>query len=145
MSEKRRWSDTRHFRPTDAPLMPDGTAVDDSDPNIPISLRFVLEDMSSVLDVPVRNFLIVGRKDNGDDRQVDVDFAQMDGQRQGVSRYHAVIQVQQNRVHIKDYNSSNGTFLNGYALKPMFNYRLRHDDELVLGRLKMSVHFLTGK
>src|SRR6185295_7835422 len=109
------------------PVMPDEHQSDEAESSAPVSLRFVLDDMSAVLDIPVRNFLIVGRKDNGDDRQVVVDFSLFDGQRQGVSRYHAVIQVQQNRVHIKDYNSSNGTFLNSYALKPMFNYRIRHN------------------
>lgn len=145
MVEQKRWSETRHFNQPDAPVMPEAQPAEDPDLIAPAGLRFVLDTMTAVLDTPVRNFLIVGRKDNGDDRQVDVDFAMMDGQRQGVSRYHAVIQVQQNRVHIKDYNSSNGTFLNGYALKPMFNYRLRHDDELILGRLKMTVHFLSAR
>lgn len=145
MSEERRRFETRHFRQPGVPEMPPLRPTDDLDPAVPASLRFVLEDMTAVLDVPVRNFLIVGRKDNGDDRQVDVDFAGFDGQKQGVSRYHAVIQVQNNRIHIKDYNSSNGTYLNNYYLKPMFNYRLRHGDELVLGRLKMTVHFVPAK
>jgi pSer/pThr/pTyr-binding forkhead associated (FHA) protein len=145
MSQPKRWSETRHFDRTDIPTMPETHSAETVEEHAPVSLRFVLDSLTSVLDIPVRNFLIVGRKDNNDDRQVDVDFALLDGQRQGVSRYHAVIQVQQNRVHIKDYNSSNGTFLNGYALKPMFNYALKHGDELVLGRLKMTVHFLTGR
>ncbi|MCU0511712.1 MAG: FHA domain-containing protein [Anaerolineae bacterium] len=142
MPEERRRFATRHFRQSETPLLPEDQLLPPPEPALPVRLRFVREDMIAVLDVAVRNFLIVGRKDNNDDRQVDIDFAAFDGQKLGVSRHHAIIQVQQNEVHIKDYNSSNGTFLNDFRLKPMFNYRLRHGDALALGRLKLTVHFM---
>ena len=109
----------------------------------PETIRFVLDDLSGVMDAPLRNYMVLGRKVNNDDRQVDVDFSMMGGQQHGVSRYHAIIQISNDRISIKDFNSSNGTYLNGFILKPMFGYRLRHGDELVLGQLKMTVNFVT--
>jgi pSer/pThr/pTyr-binding forkhead associated (FHA) protein len=136
---------TRHLdqKPKSEPMPPRQT--DQLDLSLPVSLRLVLNDSAGVIDVALRNYLVIGRRDNGDDRQVDIDFSPYDGQHLGVSRYHAIIQISNNRLGIKDINSTNGTFLNGYTLQPMFGYRLRHGDELTLGRLKMSVQFVDRK
>lgn len=112
------------------------------DMNLPAAIRFIFTERSDVLDVPVRNYMVVGRKHSGEDHQVDVDLAMVGGTEAGVSRYHAIIQINNGKISIKDFNSSNGTYLNGFVLKPMFGYRLRHGDELVMGNLKMSVQFL---
>lgn len=132
---------TRHLGRDSRPEMP-VRHTEPLDLSRPSKIRFVMDDMTAVLDVPVRNYMVIGRKDNGDDRQVDIDLSALNGQQHGVSRYHAIIQVSNDRISIKDFNSSNGTYLNGFVLKPMFGYRLRHGDELVLGRLQMTIHFI---
>ena len=60
----------------------------------------------------------------------------------GVSRHHAIIQAHRDRIAIKDFNSSNGTYINDYVLKPMFSYRLQDGDVVQLGKLKLTVEFL---
>lgn len=112
------------------------------DVQLPPKLRFVVNDLSAVIDLPLRAYTVIGRRDPNDDYPIDVDLGIFDAQRNGVSRYHAVIQAQNGRISIKDYNSANGTLLNGYRLRPMFGYRLRHGDELTLGRMLIQVHFL---
>jgi len=133
---------TRRFRSsTDAPEM-QPRVTNALDRQVPHTVRFIVDDMTSVMDVPLKEYLVLGRRHVEQDKQVDVDLSLFNAQKLGVSRYHAIIQTYHERVAIKDFNSSNGTYLNGFILKPMFGYRLRHDDELLLGRLKLKVHFL---
>lgn len=116
--------------------------TDPLDLEVPHKLRFVFEDENMmVMEVPLRPYLILGRKVDQSDEQVDVDLNPFNGRDMGVSRYHAILQVSNNRVQIKDYDSTNGTYLNGFVLWPMHSYRLRHGDEISLGRLRMTVYF----
>jgi len=108
----------------------------------PLALRLDIDDTDQSIKVPLRQYLIVGRKDSEDDRQVDIDLAPFNAHEHGVSRYHAIIQVVNGRLSIKDFNSSNGTIINNYQLKPMFAYRLRNGDEIFLGKLKVTINFL---
>ncbi|MGB1287973.1 MAG: FHA domain-containing protein [Aggregatilineales bacterium] len=140
--EKDRNTYTQHLRPSGDSREARPRQTEPLDLKHPATIRFVLDNLSAVLDAPLRNYMVLGRKVNSDDRQVDVDFASMEGQEHGVSRYHAIIQISNDRISIKDFNSSNGTYLNGFILKPMFGYRLRHGDELVLGQLKMTINFM---
>lgn len=110
----------------------------------PRSLRFIIGNMDAVIDHQVRNYLVIGRKDDNNDKQVDVDLVPFGALDKGVSRYHAIIQITNERLTIKDFNSSNGTLLNGALLKPMFAYRLRHGDELTLGELRLHIHFMVN-
>jgi len=108
----------------------------------PQSLRFVLSNMSAVFDVPVRQFMILGRRIGPDDNQVDIDLDPYRGFEHGVSRYHAIIQVNRGRLFVKDTSSSNGSRLNGFMMQPLKNYPLRDGDALTLGNLKVRVYFL---
>jgi len=108
----------------------------------PVKLRFILDDMSAVFEVPIQDYMVIGRKSSEADKQVDIDLQPFGAGNNGVSRYHAIIQVVNNRVSIKDFNSTNGTLLNGFVLTPMYAYRLRHGDELSFGRMKMTIHFV---
>lgn len=66
-----------------------------------------------------------------------VDLTPVDGFDMGVSRRHAMIQRQENRVEIMDLHSSNGTFLNGNRLLPEKFYELKSGTVIQLGRLKL--------
>lgn len=117
--------------------------VGDAEETIPAALRFYVgDDKTNYFDVMVNNDLVIGRKKASDDRQVDIDLTQYKAQELGVSRHHAIIQAHRDRIAIKDFNSSNGTFINDYVLKPMFSYRLQDGDIVQLGKLKLTVEFL---
>lgn len=66
-----------------------------------------------------------------------VDLSMVDGFDLGVSRRHAMIQRQEDRVDIMDLHSSNGTFLNGNRLLPEKFYELKSGAVIQLGRLKL--------
>lgn len=116
--------------------------TDSLDEEIPRKLRFIILDTNEYFDVPVRLYMVIGRKSNPRDRKVDIDltpFAQRD---HGVSRYHSYIQVVENRISITDFNSTNGTFINNKSLKPSTSYRLRHGDHIRFGNLEVKVLFI---
>lgn len=133
---------TRHFDRANNVIQMPTRPTSGLEVQLPDRLRIVIDSGTAVLDVPLKNYMVVGRRDNSDDRQVDIDLTGFDGQHNGVSRYHAIIHIHNERISIKDFNSTNGTFLNGFSLKPMFGYRLRDGDQLMMGRLRMRVYFL---
>lgn len=118
---------------------PNHQAEDTSKP--PVCLRFTLSD-GTKLDVAVRSYIMLGRMDEGNQQQIDLDFAQLGGRENGVSRCHAIIRITSSDVLIKDFNSRNGTFLNGYELHPMREYTITDGDEIVLGRIRAQVKFI---
>jgi len=83
---------------------------------------------------------VVGRSHK--DSVPDLDLAPFDALQRGVSRRHARLTRQSLTVMVQDLGSVNGTFLNGTRLVPFQPRVLRHDDELVLGRLALRVSFL---
>lgn len=132
---------TRKFGEPNAAPMPH-RETSPLDLQTPVKLRFVLDDLSSVFEVPVKDYMVIGRKTSPDDKQVDIDLSPHGAGLYGVSRYHAIIQVVNKRVSIKDFNSTNGTLLNNFVLTPMYAYRLRHGDEISFGKMTMKVHFV---
>lgn len=83
---------------------------------------------------------VVGRAH--EDVVPDLDLAPYNAMERGVSRRHARLTRQSLTVMVQDLGSVNGTFLNGTRLVPFQPRVLRHDDELVLGRLALRVSFL---
>jgi pSer/pThr/pTyr-binding forkhead associated (FHA) protein len=108
----------------------------------PGTVRILLPNFSAVLDIPLHEELMIGRRTSLQDGQVDVDLTPFGGQALGVSRYHALIQVVDNRVFIKDMGSTNGTKLNGNRLESLLPYRLHHGDTLRFGHLEVRIHLI---
>jgi len=111
-----------------------------SDSPIPQSIKFLVRENGGILHVPARNAIVIGRR--GSTTRVDVDLADFDAKVLGISRNHAVIEVQENRVLVRDLNSVNGSFLNGDPLDPMRGYEIEHCDTLKLGRMHLQVFFI---
>lgn len=107
----------------------------------PVCIRFILSD-GTKLDAVARHYIMLGRKDEDNSQQIDLDFSQLGGREHGVSRCHAIVQMTSSAVFIKDFNSRNGTFLNGYELHPMREYVINDGDEIVLGRIRSQVKFI---
>lgn len=103
-------------------------------------VRFMLPGGDTV-DIPAGSVIILGRQE-GNDRKVDFDLSELYGPDSGISRTHAILQIANNSVYIRDFDSTNGTFLNGSELYAMRDYPLNDGDELKLGRVKMRVIFI---
>lgn len=88
--------------------------------------------------LPLDGF-VLGRSDSRSSFIPDIDLADFKALEKGVSRRHAVIIHYQEKPHILDLNSINGTFLNGKRLKPDNPYMISTGDQLGLGDLLLNI------
>lgn len=94
------------------------------------------------LHLPLTHAIIIGRQGNSaNDPQPDVDLSQFNAIGRGVSRQHAKITRANDLTYVTDLSSMNGTFLNGFRLIPNQQRLLRDGDEIILGRLAVTVRF----
>ena len=103
--------------------------------NLPlgISLVFDLKDM-----------VVIGR-DGADTVGFPViDLNPYDALRYGVSRRHAVLKLEENRVFVIDNGSKNGVTLNDELLNPGSAYLVRHGDTIYLGQMRFQINFLVN-
>lgn len=93
------------------------------------------------IQVNVKDHMLIGRADSDRGIAPEIDLTEPDGMGKGVSRRHASILIHDERVYIRDLGSTNGTYLNGVPCEPLREYRLRHGDELALGKLRLQLMF----
>ena len=83
----------------------------------------------------------LGRREANRDKP-DIDLSLWGAHRYGVSRRHArIVSTDDNRLHLFDLNSTNGTFVNSKRVKPDEAFVLHDGDEILLGRLGMCIYF----
>jgi hypothetical protein len=85
---------------------------------------------------------LLGRVDDAETNNVDLDLTPYGAVANGVSRVHAAVSYHDAAVYIEDLGSTNGTRINGFELTPHQAYRLRDGDELEFGRLRMVARFV---
>jgi pSer/pThr/pTyr-binding forkhead associated (FHA) protein len=85
--------------------------------------------------------MLIGRADPTRNINPDIDLNPHGAYAQGVSRTHALLRREHQRILIQDLNSANYTYLNGKRLVPNIPYPLRHGDHLRVGRLRLRVAF----
>jgi len=82
---------------------------------------------------------VLGRSDSKSSYLPDIDLAVFRALDKGVSRRHAAFVRYENKLHIVDLSSVNGTFLNGSRLAPEVPYPVHTGDRLVLGELALHL------
>jgi serine/threonine protein kinase len=98
----------------------------------PAILR-VIEPVRAAWEMPVaHNPMLLGRASEAEGYRPDFDMTFYDDG-DYVSRRHARITKGRAGYFVTDLGSSNGTTLNGYALKPNSAYRLRNGDRIKVG------------
>lgn len=133
---------TRHLGSVQqSPAMPTTRATGPLDEVLPWVIEFRVVGTPSTIQVRVSEVMTIGRSDPERNFEPDVNLSPYGAHVQGVSRRHAVIVAKGERISIKDNGSANGTRLNGYALTPNQEYRLRHGDNLTVGQLHLQVLF----
>jgi pSer/pThr/pTyr-binding forkhead associated (FHA) protein len=101
--------------------------------------RLILRDKGVELPLPPdQPELVIGRTDPVQNIYPDVDLAEQEGERSGVSRKHARILQRPDGAYIEDLNSTNFTFLNHVRLHPGHTYPLKDGDEIRLGVLTLE-------
>jgi pSer/pThr/pTyr-binding forkhead associated (FHA) protein len=102
------------------------------------SLSLQLLEGGHLLPLANRNEFTMGRVSDGQTIMPDIDLTPYQAYENGVSRLHAVLKKNDNRVIIMDLGSSNGTYVNGVRLKPENEYPLSHGNIIALGKLKIQ-------
>jgi pSer/pThr/pTyr-binding forkhead associated (FHA) protein len=102
-----------------------------------VTLHFI--DLDVFITLPAKSDITIGRSNPGQIVLPDVDLSACDGYQLGVSRMHASIRTQNEKLNIRDLGSSNGTRLNGEKLTPQIPYPIQNGDVIALGRLKAQV------
>ncbi len=98
-----------------------------------------LMDSGKILPLATRNEFTLGRLSEGQPIMPDIDLTPYQAYASGVSRLHAVVKRDADRIFVMDLGSSNGTYLNGRRLNPHMEEDLKHGDVVALGKLKIQV------
>ena len=98
-----------------------------------------LMDGGQIMPLDNRNEFTLGRVSEGQPVMPDVDLSPYQAYAGGVSRLHAMIRRDGQRVVIMDLGSANGTFVNGKRLMPNVERLLTHGDVIALGKLKFQI------
>jgi hypothetical protein len=98
-----------------------------------------LLDTGQVLPLSMRNEFTMGRVSEGQPIMPDIDLSPYQAYAAGVSRLHAVIKRDSNRIIFIDLGSANGTYINGKRLTPNIEQALNHGDIIALGKLKLQI------
>ncbi len=94
------------------------------------------------VEVPLDKVIQIGRFDPASNLSPEVDLTQDDVVNKCISRRHAIISKQHQRVLVEDRGSVNGTFINDQKLIPHLPKILNNGDTLKLGRLQIQVQIL---
>lgn len=122
------------------PVVPRGTGP--LDYALPWVIELRIKGTHSVVQVEVREYMVMGRGEKQSGTHVDIDLGPHNAYAMGVSRKHALISARNSRITVRDLDSANGTYLNGGRLESGRDYRLRHGDLLTLGKMDLQVVFV---
>lgn len=100
------------------------------------TLRLSFADGTSKV-YPAQAVLGLGRRDADNQPQIDIDLVNFSG----ISRLHAFLYIEEEQLFIEDFNSRNGTFLNGYELIPLKRYEVHEGDSIRLGRASFKLEW----
>lgn len=113
--------------------------VDQSTSDTAMSITLQLVDTGAVIPLTGRTEYSLGRITEGQLILPDIDLSQYDAYAQGVSRLHAVLKFNGQKLFIVDLESSNGTRVNGQKITSNVDYPLNHGDVFALGKLKIQI------
>lgn len=105
-------------------------------------LRFDVEGSASYIEITPKDEMILGRKDPASGDAPDVDLNTYAAYQMGVSRAHAKIVYQNQRLILYDLGSRNGTYYQGERMTPDQPKTLYNRDEIRLGKIALRLTFV---
>lgn len=111
------------------------------DLSLPWVIEFRIVGTATTVQTQVRDAMVIGRGDVNSGYRPEVDLMPFDAFSKGVSRRHAIITIKNNRLSLRDLNSTNGSRINGVPCEAGAEYRVRHGDELQFGQLRLQITF----
>jgi hypothetical protein len=106
-----------------------------------MALCLDVTDTATTLVLDVTGEMIVGRADNVTDYTPNVDLTPHGAYRLGLSRRHAALMREDNRLKVKDLQSRNGTFINDIKMEKGSIAPIRDGDDVRFGNLTVRVSF----
>lgn len=103
------------------------------------SLSLFLVDTGEVIQLEGLTEYTLGRSAEDQPILPDVDLGPYHAYEYGVSRLHASIKLSQPYALLTDFDSANGTTLNGQKLTPHKPYPITHGDIFSLGKMKIQL------
>jgi pSer/pThr/pTyr-binding forkhead associated (FHA) protein len=91
--------------------------------------------------VSLKSETLLGRKDPESNTFPEVDLTPYGAVEKGVSRRHARILLEGDKLTLEDVGSVNGTFLNGHRIVPYQAVPLESGDVIQMGTLVLQVYF----
>jgi DNA-binding response OmpR family regulator/pSer/pThr/pTyr-binding forkhead associated (FHA) protein len=95
--------------------------------------------------VNLRQPMTLGRQPNNPNSKTHIDLSRFDAVDLGVSRLHATLSYVNEKFHVEDHSSVNGTYINGEPIKANTPTAISNADEIRLGQLRMYAYFLTDE
>lgn len=137
---------TRTLRPYDTVMQEAITQSKPIDEALPRPWRVALSTLTQgvTLIFDLSDTVILGRTPNKLEETRQIDLSPFNALDLGVSRQHAFLKLEKNRVYLIDNHSTNGVFLNNEALRPGIEYPVRHGDRIKLGGMSLRISFLTN-
>jgi pSer/pThr/pTyr-binding forkhead associated (FHA) protein len=119
-------------------------AIDQGDMVVPptpedANLSLFLVDLGQVISLEGLSEYTIGRSSEDQPLIPDVDLSPYQGYEFGVSRLHASIKISSPYAFLTDFDSVNGTQLNGQKMTPNKPYPITHGDIFILGRMKIQL------
>jgi len=98
-------------------------------------------DQEEVIPIPEQSEFTIGRIVEGQVITPDVDLNPYEAYDKGVSRLHVTIRInpENNKIHVIDLGSANGSSVNGFEIPANSEVPLNHGDVLSLGKFNMRV------
>lgn len=107
-------------------------------PTSPSALLLNIINAGESIPISDSGEITLGRTSEGQSVVPDIDLTPFKAYEAGVSRMHAVLIIQDDKISAMDLDSANGTRLNGAPLTPNIPYPLKNGDILTLGKLKIQ-------
>jgi len=112
-------------------------------PHTPPVVQFKIDTPPKIWEISMEKTIYLGRLDPAANIYPEIDFTEVNGLEQGISRQHARLFYKEGVLYIEDLGSINGTFLNEHRLMAYLPEPLVDDVLLVLGRLKITISLRT--
>jgi pSer/pThr/pTyr-binding forkhead associated (FHA) protein len=98
-------------------------------------------ELEEVIPIPEQDEFTIGRIVEGQVITPDVDLNAYEAYDKGVSRLHVTIRInpENNKIHVIDLGSANGSSINGFEIPANSEVPLNHGDVLSLGKFNMKV------
>lgn len=102
-----------------------------------VALHFM--DTGQVLELSNGRSYSLGRKSEGQAVVPDIDLSPFNAYEWGISRLHATLDIDEDKITIMDENSSNGTYHAGIKIQSKTAYELHSGDMILLGKLRIQI------